>query len=331
MATVMRFGVALLAMFVATEYVRAANWADGMFEDLSKDFGTVPRGPTLQHSFRIKNNTGQVVNISAVRVSCGCVSATALTSILQPGESTAIVARMDTTRFVGVKNVTVFVTFSRPTLEEVRLWVQANGRDDLVVTPDSLTFGVVKRGVGPEQSVNITFYGNNFSQITDVKTDSNYLQASVKEIARQVSQVNYSLIAKVRPDTPAGRWYSDVWLTTNNPAIPKIRVPLTIEVESALTASPSTLVIGPLKPNEVSERKVILRGTKPFKIVKTEGGESAIIVNSSSEEARTIHVLTVRAKGGDSAGDILRKVKITTDLDEAEKEVDLQITTQVIP
>lgn len=331
MATVMRFGVALLAMMIATESVRAANWADGMFEDLSKDFGTVPRGPTLQHSFRLKNNTGQVVNISAVRVSCGCVSATALTSVLQPGESTAVVARMDTTRFVGVKNVTIFVTFSRPAFEEVRLWVQANGRDDLVVTPESLAFGVVKRGVGPEKSVNITFYGNNFSQITEVKTDSNYLQASIKETSRQSSQVDYTLTASVRPDTPAGRWYSDVWLTTNNPAIPRIRVPLTIEIESALTASPSTLVIGPLKPKEVSERKVILRGTKPFKILKAEGSDGTISVTSSSDEARAIHVLTVRATGSDQAGDLQRKVTIVTDLDEAEKEVDLQVTTQVVP
>lgn len=331
MATVMRFGAALVALLVATECVRAANWADAMFDELSKDFGTVPRGPQLQHSFRIKNNTGQVVTIAAVRVSCGCVSATALTNILQPGETTSILAKVDTTRFAGVKNVTIFVTFSRPTLEETRLWVQFNGRDDLVVTPDSLAFGVVKKGVGPDKAVNITFYGNNFTQITEVKTDSNYIQASVKEGPRQFTQVDYTLTAKIRPDTPAGRWYSDVWLTTNNPAIPKIRVPMTLEIESALTASPESVVIGPLKPNEESERKVILRGTKPFRIVKVDSGDGSIQVKSSSEEARTIHVVTVRAKAGDKPGDILHKVKIFTDLDEAEKEVDLQVTTQVAP
>src|SRR5688572_3887896 len=146
MATVVRYCVALLAILVATETARAANWADAMFDELSKDFGTVPRGPTLQHAFRLKNNTGQVVVLSAVRVSCGCVSATAMTNVLQPGETTSVVARMDTTRFTGVKNVTIYVTFARPALDEVRLWVQANGRDDFVVTPDSLAFGVVKRG-----------------------------------------------------------------------------------------------------------------------------------------------------------------------------------------
>lgn len=330
MATMMRFGAAVLAILVAAEGA-GATWADAMFDEVSKDFGTVPRGPALQHNFKIKNNTGQVVVISAIRVSCGCVSATALTNVLQPGETTSVAARMDTTRFTGHKNVTIFVTFSRPGLEEVRLWVQANGRDDLVVTPDSLAFGVVKRGAGPERTVNVTFYGNNFSQITEVKTDSNYLQATAKETSRQASQVDYTITAKVRPDTPAGRWYSDVWLTTNNPSIPKIRVPLTIEIESALTVSPDAVVIGPLKAKEEGERKVILRGTKPFKILKTDGGDANLSVKATSDEARAIHVLTVRAVGGDNAGDSVRKLKIVTDLDEAEKEVDLTVTTQVVP
>ncbi len=331
MATMMRFGVALFAILLLAESGQAANWADAMFDEVSKDFGTVPRGPALQHSFRIKNNTGQVAVISAVRVSCGCVSATALTNVLQPGESTSVVARMDTTRFVGVKNVTIFVTFSRPALEEVRLWVQANGRDDLVLTPESLAFGVVKRGTGGERSVNITFYGNNFSQISDVKTDSNYIQASVKEVARQESQVDFTLIAKVRPDTPAGRWYSDVWLTTNNPSIPKIRVPLTIEIESALTVSPNAVVIGPLRPREQGERKVIVRGTKPFRILKTEGADDGLSVQASSDEPRAIQVLTVRAVAGDKPGDRVQKLKIITDLNDAEKEVEVQVTTQVAP
>ena len=37
-----------------------------------------PRGPTLNHPFRITNQTGQPVHIASVRVSCGCVSANAL-------------------------------------------------------------------------------------------------------------------------------------------------------------------------------------------------------------------------------------------------------------
>src|SRR3954466_2039174 len=82
----------------------SASWADKMFDELSKDFGSVPRGPTLTHYFRVVNNTKEPVAISSVRVSCGCTSATALKSYLKPGEETHILAQMDTNRFTGPKS-----------------------------------------------------------------------------------------------------------------------------------------------------------------------------------------------------------------------------------
>src|SRR5262249_15121454 len=84
-----RYSFAILLGFCAATSARA-SWADGLFDELSRDFGSVPRGPTLQHPFRVVNKTDQYVTISGVRVSCGCVSAQALKATLAPGEETAI-------------------------------------------------------------------------------------------------------------------------------------------------------------------------------------------------------------------------------------------------
>src|SRR6266849_2624134 len=91
----------------------SAGWADVLFEELSRDFGSVPRGPTLTHAFRLTNKYNTPVHISPVRVSCGCVSASALATELQPGQSTSIVAHMDSSRFFGSKSVTIYVSFDR--------------------------------------------------------------------------------------------------------------------------------------------------------------------------------------------------------------------------
>src|SRR5579871_3529470 len=56
----------------------AGSWADSLFEELGKDFGSVPRGPTLTHPFHLTNNTKQVVTIGNLRVSCGCTTVVAL-------------------------------------------------------------------------------------------------------------------------------------------------------------------------------------------------------------------------------------------------------------
>src|SRR5262245_45509928 len=123
--TMWRYSLVLAAALGAATPAGAATWAEGLFASLSKAFGWVPGGPLLKHDFRVKNNTKNTVTISSVRVSCGCVTAVARGSTLKPGESTTVHATMDTTRFIGPKSVTLFVQFSEPVFDEVRLTVQA--------------------------------------------------------------------------------------------------------------------------------------------------------------------------------------------------------------
>src|SRR5216684_2180956 len=95
-APMSRYCLIVAVGLVAAAPAAAGTWADALFDDLSKDFGSVPRGPTLTHPFRVVNNTKSPVAISGIRVSCGCTSASAQKSTLQPGEETTVVAKMDT-------------------------------------------------------------------------------------------------------------------------------------------------------------------------------------------------------------------------------------------
>jgi Protein of unknown function (DUF1573) len=323
-----RYCFVMLAGLVASAPAAAATWADSMFDELSKDFGSVARGPVQTHAFRVVNNTKQPVNISSVRVSCGCTSASAAKPFLNPGEETAIVARMDTSRFIGVKSVTIFVQFDRPTFEEVRLWVQANARNDFSVSPDGLAFGEVKRASSPSLSNTITFYGSQ-TKITEVKSESNYVHAAIKEVTGADGQPAYELTAKLREDVPIGKWYTDVWVKTNNPEYPQIRVPLTMEVESGLSVSPDAVSLGQVAVNGESERRVIIRGAKPFKITAVKGADGQLSVHDNTTESKAVHVLTVKLKPG-KAGDLNRNLRIETDLLE-DSTVEFEVSAQVTP
>jgi hypothetical protein len=329
MVTMLRYGLVVVAGLCAVGPALSATWADALFEEFSKDFGSVPRGPMLSHTFRVVNNTRGPVNIANVRVSCGCVSAVAHKSHLEPGESTHIVARMDTTRFTGLKSVTIYVQFNQPGFEEVRLWVQANGRNDFSVTPDTLAFGQLKRGGTPSASVLVAFYGNTDTQVTEVKCESNYIQPRVQEVRRSDSEVTYQVTAGLRADAPVGKWYTDVWLKTNNPDMAPIRVPLTVEIESALSINPETVTLGPVKTRTESERRVIVRGVKPFKISDVTGTSDQLLVRVDSPLAKPVHVLTIKFKAGDP-GDVNRKLSVLTDLADDNK-IDFHVSAQVVP
>jgi hypothetical protein len=305
----------------------AATWADSLFDELSKDFGSVPRGPTLTHHFRVVNKTRTPVSISKVSVSCGCVTASALKTYLKPGEETAVMARMDTTRFTGPKSVTIHVQFDRPNFEEVRLWVQANGRNDFNLSPEMLAFGQVKRGTGATASVQVTFHGNRDARILAARGESNYVQPSYVEVRRHDHEVVYTLTARLRPDTPVGKWFTDVWLKTNIASIPHVRVPLTVEVESPLTVSPATVMLGTVKLNGEGERRVIVRGVKPFRITQVKGTDAALEARPSTSEPREVHVLTIRMRGT-KVGPVDRVLRVVTDL-KTENEIDFRVSAQV--
>ena len=306
----------------------SASWADALFDELSRDFGSVPRGPTLTHPFRLVNKTNQRVHIASVRVSCGCTSAQALQTDLAPGQETAILVHMDTRRFQHTKNVTIFVQFDQPRWEEVRLWVQANSRDDVTVIPESLAFGTVKRGTAPAATTNISFLGDGSWQVTGVKSDSNYVVPSVREIRRDAGEVSYQLTAKLRADTPPGKWYTDVWLQTNNPTTPRVRVPLTVEVAAPLSISPVTVVLGEVKAGKQAERRIIVRGSTPFRITAIKGMDKQLSVREADTASKTVHVLTVTLRPS-KPGQLNRSLRILTDLPN-ESDIEFNAKARVV-
>src|SRR5437660_799351 len=84
-------------------------------------------------------------------------------------------------------------------------------------------------------------------------------------------RVVYRLTGRLRGDAPVGKWYTDLWLRTNNPSMPQVRVPLTVDIESALSVSPEAVTLGQVKVQGESERRVVVRGVKPFKITRVQG------------------------------------------------------------
>jgi hypothetical protein len=322
----LRYSLVLVVTLGVAGTAGAATWADALFDELSKDFGSVPRGPTLKHDFKVKNNTKQTVTISSLRVSCGCVAAAAKTNTLQPGESTTVEVTMDTTRFTGPKTVTIFVQFSEPRFEEVRLWVQANGRNDFALSPDALRFGQVKRGATPTVSTTMTFYGHPKAKVTQVKGESNYVKPAFKEAKRTETEVTYTISVKLIDTTPVGRWFTDVWVKTDVPGLAQVRVPLTVDVESPLTVSPAVVALGAVKAKVESERRVIIRGVAPFKITAVKGVADDMVVKKSAE-SRQIHVLTVKVKPG-KPGAIDRTIRVVTDL-KKDNEIDFKVSATV--
>jgi hypothetical protein len=305
-----RFLAVFTLLWGAAGITHAGPWSDAFFDESGCDFGTVPRGMQLSHQFRVVNKSKDNVSISNVRVSCGCVSASALKYQLGPGEETVILANMDSRRFFGFKQVTVFVTFSAPRFEETRLNVQAVARDDVSFAPESIAMGKVKKGESKAGKMTMSFTGG--AKITEISSESAFVQPTFKDISNGAGTA-WEIEANLRGDTPPGRWYTEIWVKTANPNFPKLRVPVTVEVETALSTLPTKVNLGEVKAGLEVDRQIMVRGPSPFRITNITGTDGQIQVRQVANDAKTVHILTLTLNPA-RVGELNRTIQVETDL-----------------
>lgn len=305
-----RQSMALAALLGFATLGRAG--AEAYFDERVHDFGATPKGPQLVHYFRFTNSGKETLTISGVRVSCGCVTASAPVTQVKPGESSYITASMDSRRFTGAKSVTVFVQFTSPRFEEISLEVRANGRDDFSMSPESIAFGTIRKGKGGAASVQVTLQTDPNWEVKDAKAESNYVKPTVKLVKRNGAQVTYEISADLRNDLPVGKWYTDIWISTSNPNLSKVRIPLTVDVNAPVIVTPGALLLGDVKVGESVERNVIVKGEKPFKIKAVQGTDTQVDVTGAGTEAKLIHMLKVVVNVS-QAGELSRELSIVAD------------------
>jgi hypothetical protein len=305
-------------VFLAATVGFANAGAPDYFKETKKDFGTSPIGPVLTHYFEIKNTSPNTVTMGTPRIGCGCVSATLMKATLAPGETTYLIAYMDTKKIPnhqrGVnKTVTVSVPFLSPNVEEVVTSVTTVAREDLFFTPDSLRFGTVSTGAGAKSSMKVTLYNQPNWQVTQAQSTGKFVSVEFKEFARKPNEVVYEIVATLKPDCPIGNWMSEVVLSTNAGGIDKLRIPVSVVVNSPIAAEPVELKFGDvIVDKEAAPRQILLQSQTPFKVLEVKGTDGKISVKPVTDGSRATHILNVNVKAGE-IGELLRKLEIVTD------------------
>lgn len=286
-----------------------------MFEEKEKDFGVSPKGTILVHYFRFTNNTKETVTLGQPRVSCGCVTPALSKNQLAPGETAAVIAYMDTRRIPtpGVtKTVIVYVPFHSPTFEEVALKVTTVTRDDLLMSPDTLAFGNVTKGKGGKVSTKVTFTSDPNWEVKKATSTGAYVHPEFKLDSRNGTNVTYDVTATLDKDCPAGNWTSDIYLETSNPAVAKLRIPVTVNVTVPVAVSPETVTFGNVKMGSATEKTVTIQSKTPFKILEVKGADDQIHVKVDKDAAQAVHTVTIAANPK-ATGGFTRKLEIVTD------------------
>lgn len=310
-------GLALIALTIAAPVqAQSTDWAKKMFsEGLSHDFGSVPRGAQLFHRFKMTNIWAVPIEITQVRASCGCVTATNKVTTLKPRESGYLEVTMDARRFTGPKTVSIHVSVGPEYVSTAILSVSASSRPDVVFNPGQVSFGIVPAGQVQTQNIDVEYAGILDWKVSEVLKNDAPLDVSFEKINYPnpaPGQVGYHVKVSLKPDVPAGTHKWEIMLKTNDPASPHVPILVEATVQAALSVRPNALSMQGAKVGDVTTQRIVVFGSKPFKILAVEGTDADLTVDLPAVEAQN-HVITVKWKPS-QAGELKRTLTIKTDM-----------------
>lgn len=305
------------------------SWAEKMFTGgITHDHGSVPRGSQLYHKFKITNIYAVPLEITNIRPSCTCGTVTPSVKVLEPRQEGFIEVTMDTRRFTGPKTISVYVTVGPQFTSTAELKISANSRADVVFNPGEINFGVVASGQPATQTVEVEYAGTLDWRISEVVKGNAPLEVALEEMYRRPGQVGYRVKATLRADAPAGSQKWELFLKTNDPAGQLVPVLAEASIQAPLTVLPDTLKLGTVRVNAESLGRVIVRGSKPFRVTAIEGlGQGITTAVPLPTQAATLHTITFTCQA-QKPGDFRRTLQIKTDLQDAPTTVTIEGAAQ---
>jgi hypothetical protein len=294
------------------------GWVESIFPERSFDAGTVARGSKVRHAFLLVNRLNQPVHISTWQTKCGCTEVRVGARDIPPGTQTFIEAVIDTTRFTGYKPSGLKLFVDQPSYAEIDLNLSCTIRSDISLNPGLADFGFVSRSSAAKPTVTLSLLysgGQSNWGITRMQTQTARVSARLQEQGRSPGgQVQYLLTATLDPTGINGSVKDEITLYTNDSSSQTIPIAVVANVQSAVTVSPSPLILGSVKPGQTLKKTLLVRSAQPFKLIGVKPSKDDMTAIPDTEEARPLHTVNLTFKAPMQPGPYNATVEFETDL-----------------
>ena len=115
-------------------------------ETLEHDFGSILQGEIVEYSFRFQNQGDEVLEIGAVRTSCGCTAALLSAKRLMPGEVGELRLKFNSQGFRGQVHKTLEIDLNDPDRPTVVFHLKGTVALEVFVDPQRINWGMVEAG-----------------------------------------------------------------------------------------------------------------------------------------------------------------------------------------
>ena len=285
------------------ENVTANSWGAKLFTTNRHDFGQVALGADAEFRFELTNTYNSDLRLVNLRSSCNCVLAQFSTPLLKPGETGAVIVRLNTTgQHLRSKSATLTVQLdtlvnNTPRVDSVQLFVSGYIRPDVLLSPGSVEFGAVSEGTSAARILLLESTGRPGWALTGIERSVPFIYARAEEIRRERGDVTYKITAILRENAPPGYIRDALRLTTNelqSGSIEPVEIILPVHglVTATIQAKPSPMQIGILVPGETTVKNIVVRSETPFRITNVSASDNRFRF-SFSDQSSTVQLISV--------------------------------------
>jgi hypothetical protein len=233
------------------------------------DKGEVRSGLSLAHRFPFVNRGSEVVEITDVRPSCGCLAPKLEQRTFKPGESGELLLEVNTlTQPEGLNSWRVTLHYrSGGSEKELPLYINARVVTEISVEPPSLAI-YTDTSIGHE----ITVIDRRIEPliVRAVPTTSAYVRTHLGELKRDdAGHWRRTIQVEVSADCPEGTHAEMLRICTSDPLYSELKVPFTIvkRAPRQVVAAPSSVVLTAAAGEPLPSRVVLLSAANDCDVV----------------------------------------------------------------
>ncbi|MDX1582022.1 MAG: DUF1573 domain-containing protein [Thermoanaerobaculia bacterium] len=293
-----------------------------------QDFGTVPKGEVLTHSFKIKNTGDEDLEIIRVQPACGCTVAD-YDAVIAPGETGRVEAAVKTEAFSGPINKSVTIQTNDPDTPTAQVAIRAVVKPFVEAYPAGFVRFNVLQGETDKRSVILYSEEDEPFEIEGVDVPGDWVKVDYAKVPQSErapvgpeGQTQYKVdVTLGGPTAPVGPLMDKVQIHTNSKHQPVYQLSMSGVIRPAFNVSPTVLNFGEIDPAVHETVRVVTVSTNSkespdaFRVEKVESTNPTLFTAEAKPTAPGQYEVEVRLSKDASAGDVDGDLKIyTTDV-----------------
>ncbi len=263
----------------------------------SHDFGTIWIGPTLQHSFTIKNVGNAPLNITKVRPSCGCTIAGKYPSKIAPGESGVFPFALNSTKLRNKFDKAIAIKTDDPKTPSFRVRLQGNVKRYIEVVPPSAHFGKLS---GEEEVSRVLKLTNNTEEPLELSLKKRPKDNFEVELKETVPGKEYDLSVTAKPPFKSGVFRQKVAFNTNLKGYKTLNIDIRGSVPQRLEVYPTVLNVLSKSAGTPESKRLVPRivrmsnyGKKPVKLLEATVNDPTVTTTITEQRAGKAYMVKV--------------------------------------